>query len=139
MKSLVLKVPHKMVLEERPILVPGTADVLIRVKAVSICHTDFITLNGEYPGCKYPTVLGHEFSGIVEQCGQSVTHVKPGDHVTSLAYTYCGTCSFCRRGLHNGCQHILGVPFHIDGAYQEMVCVPAVMVYLFHNSLDRNG
>lgn len=136
MKSLVLTEANKLVLQECPIPVPGPTEVLIRVKAASICHTDFITLKGKYPGCKYPTVLGHEFSGIVERCGQSVTHVKTGDHVTSLGYTYCGTCSSCRRGLHNGCQHILGIPFHIDGAYQEMVCIPAVMVYSYNDSLS---
>ena len=136
MKSLVLTEPHKLVFQKRPVPVPGPAEVLIRVKAASICHTDFITLNGEYPGCKYPTVLGHEFSGIVEQCGGNVTHLKPGDRVTSLAYAYCRTCPSCHRGLQNGCRHSLGIPFQIDGAYQEMVSIPGMMVYSFDDSLS---
>lgn len=136
MKSLVLIEPHKLNIQERPVLVPGPREVLIRVKSASICHTDFVTINGEYPDCKYPTVLGHEFSGIVEECGKAVTHVKKGDRVACLGYSYCGNCSFCLRGLHNGCKYILAIPFHIDGAYQEFVCVPDVMVYPFDDSLN---
>ena len=136
MKSLVMTAPNELVLQERPVPVPGVSDVLMSVKAASICHTDFFTLRGEYPGCKYPTVLGHEFSGIVEQCGESVSHVKPGDRVTCLAFTYCGTCRMCRRGLHNGCRPMFGIPFHMDGAYQEMVAVPAVMAFPFGESLS---
>ena len=96
MKSLVLVEPGKLVLEERPVPSPGPGEVLIRVKAAAICHTDFFTLSGEYPGCKYPTVLGHEFSGIVEQCGGNVTGVEPGDRVACLSYAYCGACRACR-------------------------------------------
>jgi len=136
MKSLVLTEPRALVLQERPVPVPGSTEVLIQVKAASICHTDFFTLNGEYPRCKYPTVLGHEFSGIVEQCGRDVSHVKAGDHVTCISYDYCGTCTFCRRGLHNGCRHIRGIPFDMDGAYQEMICVTAAMAYPFDSSLS---
>lgn len=136
MKSLVLVEPHKLVLEERPVPVPGPAEVLIRIKAASICHTDFFTLNGEYPDCKYPTVLCHEFSGIIEQCGRDLKYLKPGARVACMGYVYCGRCPFCRRGLQNRCRHGAGIPFHLDGAYQEMVCVPEVMVYPIGDSMS---
>ena len=136
MKSLVLTEPDKLVLEERPVPMPGPTEVRINVKAAAICHTDFFTLTGEHPWTKYPTVLGHEFSGIAERCGEGVTHVNPGDRVTALGFAYCGTCPGCRRGLHNACRHIRGIPFQMDGAFQEQVCVPALMVYPFDESLS---
>lgn len=128
-KALVLKSPNNLEIKERPVPVPGPTDVLVRVAFAAICHTDFFTLQGQYPGCKYPTVLGHEFSGIVERCGESVNHVKPGDRVTALGYAYCGTCPACRRGFHSGCISIKGIPFHMDGAFQEMILLPSSMVY----------
>lgn len=136
MKSLVLEKPGKLILQERAVPIPGPTEILIRVKAAAICHTDFITMEGEHPGCKYPTVLGHEFSGIIEQCGQGVKHVKPGDRVTCLSGAYCGTCSFCRLGRFNRCLNFRDIPSDIDGAYQEMICVAAVMAYPFSNSLS---
>ena len=134
--SLVLTEPHHLVLEERPVPVPGPTDVLIKLRAASICHTDFFTLRGEYPGTKYPTVLGHEFSGTVEQCGEGVRHLEPEDRVTAIAYAYCGICAACRCGLHNACRNVLDIPFHMDGAYQEMICLPATMLFPFDGSLS---
>lgn len=128
-KALVLQSSNNLVIEERPVPVPGPTDVLIRIAFAAICHTDFFTLRGQYPGCKYPTVLGHEFSGIVERCGEGVTHVKPGNRVTALSYAYCGTCPACRRGRHTGCHNAKSIPFQMDGAFQEMVLVPSLMVY----------
>ena len=138
MKSVVLEEPNKLALKDCPVPKPGPTDVLIRIKSAAICHTDFFTLRGEYPGCKYPTVLGHEFSGIVQQCGVGVVNVKPGDFVTCPSFAFCGTCSYCRRGLENGCPNMLAIPFDINGAYQEMLCMPAAAVFKFDNSLTFN-
>lgn len=92
-------------------------------------------MRGLHPAIRYPTVLGHEFSGVVEACGESVTHVKPGDRVTSLGFASCGTCMACRRGLTTGCRNIRAMPFHLDGPFQEMVRVPAVSIFPVPDSL----
>jgi len=136
MKALVLNRPNELALEDRPVPEPGVREVLVRVRAASICHTDFFTLRGEYPDCKYPTVLGHEFSGTVEACGPGADNVKPGDRVACMAYSFCGTCRNCRRGRHNGCANVCGIPFDMDGAYQEFTCVSAEMAYPFDESLS---
>jgi len=136
MKSLVLTEPNELVLQERPIPQVGANELLIRVKAASICHTDYFTMYGRFPGCKYPTVLGHEFSGIVERCGPGVTHVKAGDRVACMAFSFCGTCANCLRGYQNGCLNMIGIPFQMDGAYQEMVTVSPEMAFTFDERLS---
>ena len=138
MKSVILEHPNKLVLKDCPVPQPGPSEVLIRVKSAAICHTDFFTMRGDYPGCKYPTVLGHEFSGIVQQCGPGVTNVSPDDPVTCLSFAFCGTCQYCRRGLENGCENVRAIPFHIDGAYQEMLCMPAASAFKFDETLSFN-
>ena len=136
MKALVLVEPYKLVLEERLEPEPGPTDVVIEVAAASICHTDFFTLEGHYPDTRYPTVMGHEFSGVVTALGEGVPYVAPGDRVSCMGFAYCGTCRSCRRGLSNGCINIRGIPFHMDGAYQEYVSVPSEMVFKIDDRLS---
>jgi L-iditol 2-dehydrogenase len=136
MKSLVLERPNELALLDRPVPQPASGEVLIRVRSASICHTDFIPMRGEFPGCKYPTVLGHEFSGVVEQCGSGVTTLEPGDPVACMAYGFCGTCRFCRSGRENGCENTRAIPFQIDGAYQELMCLSAASAFKFGRPLS---
>ena len=136
MKALVLKDVRDFELKQVPVPEAGPNDVLIEVKAAAICHTDFSVMDKQHSWTKYPCVLGHEFSGIVAACGAGVTHVKPGDRVTALAYSYCGICQNCRRGIHAGCENAIAIPFHYDGAYQEYIKVPAVTVCRISDSIS---
>ncbi|MCL5070539.1 MAG: alcohol dehydrogenase catalytic domain-containing protein [Actinobacteria bacterium] len=136
MKSLVLKDIRDFELMKVPIPNVGPNDVLIKVKAAAICHTDFTVMDKQHPWTKYPCVLGHEFAGVVERSGKEVFHVKPGDRVTALAYSYCGVCTNCRRGIHTGCNNMIAIPFHYDGAYQEFILVPGITVYPIADSLS---
>jgi len=135
MKSLVLLEPGKLELQEISIPESGHNDVLIKVISAAICHTDFVVMEGQHSWAKYPCVLGHEFSGIIEETGHGVNYLKKGDRVTSLGYSYCGECPFCRRGIHNACINIKGIPFHMDGAFGEFINVPANMVYKISDRL----
>ena len=83
---------------------PGPGEVLVKVKAVGVCHTDLNTQSGDMP-LPLPGVFGHEGAGIVEQVGEGVTEVEVGDHVI-LGWPYCGTCRNCRRGEHRYCDRI---------------------------------
>lgn len=134
MKSLILKGIRDFELKKVPIPQIGPNDVLIKVKAAAICHTDFAVIDKQHAWTKYPCVLGHEFSGIVEKCGDGVIHVKPGYRVTAMAYSYCGFCNNCRRGIHAGCENSKAIPFHYDGAYQEYISVPAITVFKISDS-----
>jgi L-iditol 2-dehydrogenase len=134
MRALVLKGIRQFELKEVPVPKVGPNDVLIKVKAAAICHTDFSVMDKQHAWTKYPCVLGHEFSGIVEKCGEVAVNVKPGDRVTALAYSYCGMCTNCRRGIHAGCENAIAIPFHYDGAYQEYILVPALTVFKISDS-----
>jgi S-(hydroxymethyl)glutathione dehydrogenase/alcohol dehydrogenase len=85
---------------------PREGEVLVRIVATGVCHTDAFTLSGEDPEGLFPAILGHEGGGIVEEVGSGVTSVKPGDHVIPLYTPECGECSFCTSGKTNLCQAI---------------------------------
>ncbi|AGN19948.1 hypothetical protein J433_15102 [Corynebacterium glutamicum MT] len=83
---------------------PGPGEVLVKVVATGVCHTDLNTQSGDMP-LPLPGVLGHEGSGVVEAVGAGVTEVEPGDHVI-MGWPYCGTCRNCVRGEHRYCLNI---------------------------------
>jgi S-(hydroxymethyl)glutathione dehydrogenase/alcohol dehydrogenase len=85
---------------------PRAGEVLLRVVATGVCHTDAYTLSGQDPEGIFPSILGHEGGAIVEEVGAGVTSVKPGDHVIPLYTPECGKCSFCLSGKTNLCQAI---------------------------------
>jgi S-(hydroxymethyl)glutathione dehydrogenase/alcohol dehydrogenase len=85
---------------------PKDGEVLVRMVATGVCHTDAFTLSGADPEGIFPSILGHEGGGIVEEIGAGVTSVKPGDHVIPLYTPECGECSFCKSGKTNLCQKI---------------------------------
>ena len=85
---------------------PKEGEVLVRIVATGVCHTDDYTLSGKDPEGVFPSILGHEGGGIVEEVGKGVTSVSPGDHVIPLYTPECGTCNFCTSGKTNLCQAI---------------------------------
>jgi S-(hydroxymethyl)glutathione dehydrogenase/alcohol dehydrogenase len=85
---------------------PQAGEVLLRVVATGVCHTDDFTLSGADPEGLFPVVLGHEGGAIVEEVGEGVTSVAVGDHVIPLYTPECGQCTFCRSGKTNLCQAI---------------------------------
>ena len=96
--------PLKM--EEIDVELPKKGEVLVRIKATGVCHTDAFTLSGEDPEGVFPSVLGHEGGGIVEMVGEGVTSVEVGDHVIPLYTAECGECKFCTSGKTNLCQAV---------------------------------
>ncbi|WP_164880805.1 S-(hydroxymethyl)glutathione dehydrogenase/class III alcohol dehydrogenase [Aestuariirhabdus litorea] len=95
-----------LTIEEVEVMPPQTGEVLVRIVASGVCHTDAFTLSGEDPEAVWPAILGHEGGGIVEQVGEGVTSVAVGDHVIPLYTPECGECKFCRSGKTNLCQKI---------------------------------
>ncbi|MGA9574818.1 MAG: S-(hydroxymethyl)glutathione dehydrogenase/class III alcohol dehydrogenase [Lysobacterales bacterium] len=85
---------------------PKDGEVMVRMVATGVCHTDAYTLSGSDPEGIFPSILGHEGGGIVEEVGAGVTSVKAGDHVIPLYTPECGECSFCLSGKTNLCQAI---------------------------------
>ncbi|WBA83712.1 S-(hydroxymethyl)glutathione dehydrogenase/class III alcohol dehydrogenase [Endozoicomonas sp. GU-1] len=93
-------------IEEVDVMLPKAGEVLVRIVATGVCHTDAFTLSGDDPEGVFPAILGHEGGGIVEQVGEGVTSVAVGDHVIPLYTPECGECKFCRSGKTNLCQKI---------------------------------
>jgi S-(hydroxymethyl)glutathione dehydrogenase / alcohol dehydrogenase len=93
-------------IEEIDVQGPKAGEVLVRIVATGVCHTDAYTLSGADPEGAFPVILGHEGGGIVEEVGEGVTTLKPGDHVIPLYTPECGECKFCRSGKTNLCQKI---------------------------------
>lgn len=85
---------------------PKKGEVLVRIVASGVCHTDAYTLSGVDPEGIFPVILGHEGAGIVEEVGEGVTTLKKGDHVIPLYTPECRECKFCLSGKTNLCQKI---------------------------------
>ncbi|MES2662793.1 MAG: S-(hydroxymethyl)glutathione dehydrogenase/class III alcohol dehydrogenase [Pseudomonadota bacterium] len=95
-----------LTIEELDLMPPQKGEVLVRIIATGVCHTDAYTLSGTDPEGIFPAVLGHEGAGIVEEIGEGVTSIQVGDHVIPLYTPECKKCKFCLSGKTNLCQAI---------------------------------
>ncbi|HUP22800.1 MAG TPA: S-(hydroxymethyl)glutathione dehydrogenase/class III alcohol dehydrogenase [Thermoanaerobaculia bacterium] len=95
-----------LVVEEVDVEGPKAGEVMVRIVASGVCHTDAYTLSGADPEGRFPVIFGHEGAGVVEEVGAGVTSVVPGDHVIPLYTPECRECKFCRSGKTNLCQKI---------------------------------
>lgn len=131
MKSAVFYGKHDMRVEESPMPKVGAEDVLIQVKACGICGTDVHIYEGDKGAAEVtpPTILGHEFSGVVAEVGSAVTNVKVGDRVCIDPNCYCGTCDFCRNGIAHYCTDMIGYGTTVNGGFAEYCSVNQRQVY----------
>src|SRR5512134_3449584 len=125
MKAIRLQRPGEaLVTESIAAPVPGPHDVLVRVRAAGICHSDAHYRAGVAP-TRLPCTLGHEVSGVVEACGSGVTGFRAGDRVCLNYLVTCGECDYCRAGNEQFCIHGEMIGKHRDGGFAEFICVPA--------------
>jgi len=107
MNAIVMRAPNDFGLEEAARPKPGLGEVLVQIKAVSICGSDPKVFSGDYMGINWPPYFpftpGHEFSGIVTELGEGVTKFAVGDRVAGEAHCGCGSCENCMSGLYNLC------------------------------------
>src|SRR6266404_6088002 len=101
-----------------------STDVLIRVAAAGICHSDAHYRDGVSKIDNLPVTLGHEVAGRVEKIGSDVTNVAPGERVCVHYLVHCGSCEFCGRGLEQFCHQGQMIGKHRDGGYAEFIKVP---------------
>ena len=102
-------------------------DAIVKVTLASICSSDLHIKHGSVPRAVPGITVGHEMVGIVEEVGEAVTKVKPGDRVTVNVETFCGECFFCKKGYVNNCTDENGgwaLGYRIDGGQAEYVRVP---------------
>ena len=125
-------------LEEADVSLPeiGPSEVLIRVAAAGICHSD-----AHYRGSiskieRLPVTLGHEVVVRVEKVGLDVTNVAPGDRVCVHYLVHCGSCEFCLRGLEQFCREGQMIGKHRDGGYAEFIKVPARNAFVLPDEIS---
>ena len=126
MRQLYLEAPNDLRLREIDEPVPGTGEVVVKVKGATTCGTDLKTLRRGHPKFPMPTPFGHEFSGVISSVGNGVDNWKVGDEVMCAPTAPCGECALCRRGLTNLCT--LCMDGLILGAFAEKVRIPAHIV-----------
>jgi len=115
-------------MEEVPVPVPGTNEVLIRVEKTAICGTDVHIFNWDdwaQRTIKPGLVIGHEFVGQIEALGEGVTGYQLGDRVSAEGHIVCGHCRNCRAGRTHLCPNTVGIGVNRNGAFAEFVVVPA--------------
>lgn len=110
-----------------PILAPD--EVLVRVAACGICGSEMGGFVARSPRRVPPIVMGHEFSGVIEELGADVTDLTEGQRVVGNALYHCGECDLCRRELTHLCRNRQVFGMHRDGAFAELVNVPASIIY----------
>ncbi len=112
-----------LVLRDFPVPVPGRSDVLIRVAACGVCHTEIDEIEGRVPA-RLPIIPGHQVVGLVEDTGNEATRFRRGDRVgVAWIFSACGQCGFCSRGLENLCPGFRGTGVHANGGYAEYIVV----------------
>jgi S-(hydroxymethyl)glutathione dehydrogenase/alcohol dehydrogenase len=104
-----------LVVEEVELDPPRQGEVLVRMVASGVCHSDLHTIKGVHPWA-LPVIMGHEGAGVVEEVGPGVRHVAPGDHVVLSWLPYCGSCRSCAMGRPNLCE---GLDWSIEGTMAD--------------------
>lgn len=120
--ALLIEPGKPVVVEDIEVDAPGAEEVLVRIVASGVCHTDLTIKNQNGAGMKFPIVLGHEGAGFVEQVGESVTHLKIGDPVVIAYRAPCEKCPACRRGDPRHCYAALRPGLRIKQKSTGEVC-----------------
>ncbi len=125
---------------------PGPREVLLAVQACGVCGSDmhFYETDDQgyilYPGLtRFPTILGHEFSGKVVEIGKEVTNLKVGDMVTVEEMIWCGRCTPCRNGYPNHCENLEEIGFTIPGAFANYIAVDEKFCWKINAIAERFG
>jgi S-(hydroxymethyl)mycothiol dehydrogenase len=121
-RGAIARVPGAAVeIEEFSLDAPGPHDVVVRILASGVCHTDLGIKSGTYGTSGFPFLLGHEGAGVVEAVGSAVTRVEVGDHVMLNWRAPCGECRFCLKGEHNYCASSLHAEGKMRGESGEIL------------------
>ncbi|PXZ08079.1 Zn-dependent oxidoreductase [Gilliamella apicola] len=129
MKSIVVKKPNELVIEEREVPQPAKGEVRVKVKLAGICGSDSHIYRGHNPFAKYPRVIGHEFFGIIDEVGEGVDRSRIGERVSIDPVISCGCCYPCSVGRPNVCSSLTVLGVHRDGGFSQYTTVPSNNAY----------
>lgn len=128
--------PGEVVFVERELAEPGAGEVLVGVKAASICGSDLHIFKGKHPAAQLPSAIGHELAGEVLRVGPGVARLKAGDRVTVEPVVTCGECHFCVRGAYHLCTRI-SFQYRVgQGAFTPYFITPERWAHLLPDNLS---
>lgn len=128
-QTALLEAPRRFKIVARPTPVAGADEVLVRIAATAVCHTDLEIYTGRHPGVKYPVVMGHEATGTVVAVGPEVAGVAIGQNVLINPCIACGKCDCCLRGAENLCRNAGLFGREIEGSLNQYVRLDARYVH----------
>lgn len=123
MKAIVCQEPFLLDIVTRPEPQPADGELLVRIRRVGLCGTDYHIFAGRHPFLAYPRVIGHELAGEV-MSAPAASQFRPGQLVAINPYLECGRCAACRKGKPNACANIRVLGVHVDGGMCDMLVVP---------------
>ena len=124
MHACICEEPGRLVLAERPATTRQPGEVLLAIRRVGLCGTDYHIMRGTQPYLSYPRVMGHELSAEVVEADEDGSFA-PGTLVCVLPYLFCGTCRACLRGRENCCRNLSVLGVHRDGGLTDRLSLPA--------------
>jgi 2-desacetyl-2-hydroxyethyl bacteriochlorophyllide A dehydrogenase len=138
MKAAVLHAARELKVEDVPIPEPGSGEILVKVKANGLCHTDLTYYEGHIPDPlkKYPLILGHEAAGTVAALGDGASSLSVGDDVLLPPVYGCGVCPTCEGGEDNICPKSVMLGGSRDGAYAQYIVIPEQYAFRMKPGLD---
>jgi len=121
---------YPLVYRELPVPEPGAGEVLLRVGACGVCHTELDEIEGRTPPPHFPVIPGHQVVGRVLSCGSGVEGIETGSRRgVAWIYSSCGHCAFCNAGNENLCAEFRATGRDADGGYAEYMVVPAAFTF----------
>jgi len=130
MRTAVLEAPRRfdIVARDKPVL-KKPDDVVVRIAATAVCHTDLGIYTGEHPGVRYPVVMGHESTGVIDAVGPEVEGLSAGQPVIINPIIACGHCDACLRGTENLCRNAGLFGREVEGSMSEYVNLAAHYIH----------
>jgi len=128
-RTAVLEAPRCFGLVDRPMPVAGHDEVVVRVAATAVCHTDLGIYTGDHPGVRYPVVMGHEATGTIANTGDEVEGFARGQPVILNPIISCGHCDSCKRGAEQLCRNAGLFGREVDGSMSEYVKLASRYAY----------
>jgi 2-desacetyl-2-hydroxyethyl bacteriochlorophyllide A dehydrogenase len=136
MRAVLIEKPGSFGIETVPDPAPAAHELIIAPRATGICGTDLHILDGHFPPAPYPLIPGHEFGGEVVAIGSEVTSIQVGQRVAVDPSLFCGECTYCRRRRGNLCAKWGAVGDTVNGAFAELVSVPAANAFVIPDELS---